>query len=54
LVNIAGESRVRITIVEDIAAGKIIARIILLATTVRKDPRSVWRSKIRKTIPREL
>jgi hypothetical protein len=54
LVDVAGESRVRITIVEDIAAGKIIARIILLAKTMRKDPRSIWRSKIRRTIPREL
>jgi hypothetical protein len=54
LVNIAGELKVRITIVEDVASGKIIARIILLAATMRKDPRSVWQSKIRRTIPREL
>jgi hypothetical protein len=33
VVDIAGESRIRITIVEDIAAGKIIARIVLLAAT---------------------
>jgi hypothetical protein len=46
LVDIAGESRVQITIVEDVAAGKIIARIILLAATMRKDPRSMWQSKI--------
>jgi hypothetical protein len=57
LVDVAGESRVRITIVKDVAAGKIIARIariILLAATMRKDPRSVWQSKIQRTIPREL
>jgi hypothetical protein len=54
LVDVAGESRVRITIVEDVAAEKIIARIILLAATMRKDPRSVWRSKIQRTIPKEL
>jgi hypothetical protein len=39
LVDVAGESRVRISIVEDVAAGKIIARIILLAATMRKDPK---------------
>jgi hypothetical protein len=54
MVDVAGESRIRITIIEDVAAGKIIARIILLAATMRKDPRSVWRSKIQRTIPREL
>jgi hypothetical protein len=36
LVDVTGESRVRITIVEDVAAGKIIARIILLAETMRE------------------
>jgi hypothetical protein len=54
LVDVTKESRVQITIVEDVAAGKIIARIILLAATMRKDSRSIWRSKIRRTIPREL
>jgi hypothetical protein len=54
LVDVAGESRARITIVEDVAAGKIIVRIILLVATIRKDPRSIWQSKIRKTIPTEL
>jgi hypothetical protein len=54
LIDVAGESRIQITIVEDVAAGKIIARIILLAVTIRKDPRSVWQSKIQRTIPREL
>jgi hypothetical protein len=54
LVDVAGESRVRITIAEDIAAGKIIARIKFLAATMRKDPRSIWRSKIQRTISREL
>jgi hypothetical protein len=42
LVDIAGESRVRISNVEDVAAGKIIARIILLAATMRKYPRSAF------------
>jgi hypothetical protein len=42
LVDVAGESTVRITIIEDVAAGKIIARIILLAATMRKDPTSIW------------
>jgi hypothetical protein len=41
LVDIAGELRVRITIVEDVAVGKIIARIILLVAIMRKDPRSI-------------
>jgi hypothetical protein len=41
LLDVAGESRVRITIVEDVSDGKIIARIILLAATMRKDPRSI-------------
>jgi hypothetical protein len=54
MVDVAGESRVRITIVKDVAAGKIIARIILLVATMRKDPRSVRQSKIQRTIPREL
>jgi hypothetical protein len=36
LVDVAGESRVRITIIEDIATEKIIVRIILLAETMRK------------------
>jgi hypothetical protein len=37
---------VRITIIEDVAAGTNTARIILLAATERKDPKSIWRSKI--------
>jgi hypothetical protein len=41
LVDVAGESRVRITIIEDVTAEKIIERIILLAATMKKDPRSV-------------
>jgi hypothetical protein len=36
LVDVARESRVRITIVEDIAVGTNIARIILLVTTKKK------------------
>jgi hypothetical protein len=39
LVDIIEELRVRITIVEDVVAEKIIARIILLTATMRKDPR---------------
>jgi hypothetical protein len=46
LVDIAGDSRVQTTIVENVAAGINIARIILLAATKRKDPKSIWRSKI--------
>jgi hypothetical protein len=38
--------RVRITIVEDVAVGTNTARIILLVATKRKDPKSIWRSKI--------
>jgi hypothetical protein len=53
MVDVAGELRARITIVEDVAAKKIITRIILLAATMRKDPRLIWRSKIQRTIPRE-
>jgi hypothetical protein len=45
-VDVAGEPRVRITIVEDVAAGINITRIILLAATMRKYPRSIRRSKI--------
>jgi hypothetical protein len=40
LVHIAENSRVRITIVEDVAAGTNIARIIFLAATKRKDLKS--------------
>jgi hypothetical protein len=46
LIDVAGESRVQITIIEDIAAGTNTARIILLAATKRKDPKSIWQSKI--------
>jgi hypothetical protein len=42
LINVTGESRVRITIVEDVAAGTNIARIILLAAIKKKDPKSIW------------
>jgi hypothetical protein len=38
LINVAGELRVRITIVEDVAVETNIARIVLLASTKRKDP----------------
>jgi hypothetical protein len=46
LVDVAGELGVRITIVEDVAARTNLARIILLAATIRKTPKSTWRSKI--------
>jgi hypothetical protein len=46
LIDVAGESRVRITIVEDVATGTKTARIILLAAAKRKDPKLIWRSKI--------
>jgi hypothetical protein len=42
LIDIAGESRVRIIIVEDVAAGTNTVRIILLAAIKRKDPKSIW------------
>jgi hypothetical protein len=42
LIAAAGESRVRITIVDDVAAGTNTARIIFLAVTKRKDPKSIW------------
>jgi hypothetical protein len=45
LINVAGESRVRITIVEDVAAGTNTTRIILLAATKRKDPKSIWQRR---------
>jgi hypothetical protein len=38
MVDVAEEPRVRITIVEDVATVTNIARIILLAATMRKDP----------------
>jgi hypothetical protein len=46
MVDVAGEPSIRITIVEDVAAGANIARIILLVATMRKTPKSTWRSKI--------
>jgi hypothetical protein len=46
LIDVAGKLRVRITIVEDVAAGTNTVRIILLAATKRKDPKLIWRSKI--------
>jgi hypothetical protein len=45
-VDIAGESRVRITIVEDVAAKTNIARITRLAAAMRKFPKSIRQSKI--------
>jgi hypothetical protein len=54
LVNIGGEPRVRITIVEDVAVGTNIVRITLLAATRRNNPKPIWRSKILKTVPKKL
>jgi hypothetical protein len=41
MVDVIEEKRVRITIVEDVAAKTNIAKIILLAATKRKDPKSI-------------
>jgi hypothetical protein len=46
LVDVASGLRVRITIVEDVAAGIDIARKNLLATTNKNRPRSIRQSKI--------
>jgi hypothetical protein len=46
LIDVAGEWRVQITIIEDVAAGINVARKIPLATTKRKDLKYIWRSKI--------
>jgi hypothetical protein len=54
LVDIAGEPKVRITIVEDVAAGTNIASITLLVATRRKNLKLIWRSKIWKTVPIKL
>jgi hypothetical protein len=42
LVKVTSEPTTRITIVDDVAAGKNIARIILLAITMRKDLKLMW------------
>jgi hypothetical protein len=42
----AGNPRIRITIVEDVAVGTKTARIILLAVKMIKDPKLIWQSKI--------
>jgi hypothetical protein len=54
LVNVAGEPKVRITIVKDVAAGINIVRKTLLAATRRKNPKLIWQSKIWKTVPIKL
>jgi hypothetical protein len=54
LVNVAGEPKVQITIVKDVAAGINIARITLLVATRRKNPKLIWQSKIWKTVPIKL
>jgi hypothetical protein len=54
LIDVVGETSIRITIVKDVAAGTNITRIILLAATMRKTPKLTWRSKIWKTVPIEL
>jgi hypothetical protein len=41
LIDVAGESRVRITIVEDAVARTNTVGIILLAITKREDPKSI-------------
>jgi hypothetical protein len=41
MVDVAGEPRARITIVEDVAAGTKNLRRLLTAT-MRKDPKSIW------------
>jgi hypothetical protein len=46
LLDVAEEPRVQIIIFENIAARKNLARTILLATTMRKDPKSIQRNKI--------
>jgi hypothetical protein len=40
VVDVAGEPSIRITIVEDVAAGTNIERIILLAAIMKKTPKS--------------
>jgi hypothetical protein len=54
LVDVASETRVRITIVEDVLAEIDIAMRNLLMTTNENHPRSIHQSKIRKTIPKEI
>jgi hypothetical protein len=54
LVNVVGESRIRITIVEDVAAGIDIARTNILVTTNKIHSRLIRQSKIWKTIPKEI
>jgi hypothetical protein len=44
--DVTWEPRARITIVEDVAAEINIARTKILVATMRKDPRSIRRSKI--------
>jgi hypothetical protein len=46
LIDVVEEPSVRNPIVEDIAVRTNIARIILLAATMRKTPKSTWRGKI--------
>jgi type II secretory pathway predicted ATPase ExeA len=50
LVDVATESRVRITIVGDIAAETNIVRRILLAETMKNDTKTIRQSKILRTI----
>jgi hypothetical protein len=45
MVDIAGEPRVRVTVIDNVAARTNIVRRFL-ATTVIKDPKPFWRSKI--------
>jgi hypothetical protein len=45
-INVAGEPRVCIIVIKDVAADTNILRTILLTTTMGKDPKSILRSKI--------
>jgi hypothetical protein len=54
LVNVAGEPRVRFTIVEEVAVRIDIVRTNLLVTTNINHPRLIRRNKIQKTIPKKL
>jgi hypothetical protein len=46
LIDVAGEPRVRINVIEDVAVGVDIARINLLVATNKNHPRSIRQSKI--------
>jgi hypothetical protein len=54
LIDITRELRVRITITVDIEVRTNIMRANIVAATMKKDPKSIRRSKIRRIIPREF